>query len=70
MTRYITDELEISSDGSDEEYEERIVEFKKNYSTCRKKLLNRLLFFSCVRFFLNKYGFKGFRFCVTMKSFF
>ena len=47
MTRYITDDLEISSDDSDEEYEERIVEFKKNYSTCRKKLLNRLVFQLC-----------------------
>ena len=38
MTRYITDDLEISSDDSDEEYKERIVEFKKNYSNMHEKI--------------------------------
>ena len=38
MTRYITDDLEISSDDSDEEYKERIVEFKKNYSNMQEKI--------------------------------
>ena len=38
MTRYITDDLEISSDDSDEEYKERIVEFKKNYSNMKEKI--------------------------------
>ena len=38
MTRYITDDLEISSDDSDEEYKERIVEFKKSYSNMQEKI--------------------------------
>ena len=38
MTRYITDDLEISSDDSDEEYKERIDEFKKNYSNMQEKI--------------------------------
>ena len=38
MTRYITDDLEISSDDSDEEYKEMIVEFKKNYSNMQEKI--------------------------------
>ena len=38
MTRYITDDLEISSDDSDEESKERIVEFKKNYSNMQEKI--------------------------------